>query len=588
MLGLTLVLAGILGLCFRVGNLLFARAPWPEQIRQHDRTLLCTWLGLVVFSTTASAFAAFRPLGPGFLISIALLCFAGLAAHASSRKASAPFQTFRNGLPEACFLLLACAFIGSQMVTNRDAISYQFDLIHWLSSAGIVPGLGLVNSRYGFISPWFNLPAIFNHGMFFARMASLSNVLALFLLLAQWSLSIKRGITGALQAADAFALIAIPTAIALPVFLNFPVSPTPDFGIIALTVVTAWSMILLSASCQNALSKPFHGLWLCLIPVLLGTFAVAVKLSGLPLLLTAALFFGHAQGWAWRRLLIGGSVALVLLLPDMFTSLRISGCPFYPAPPYLERPWSVGESTACREAEVVTNFALWGRAQQPPETIGMTYPRLSWLRYWLRLDKSNTAGFAFFCLSLTGLFLLSRHLTTNIAFFWPTLMGMLGILLLLLKAPAMRFGLGYLTMIPAAAGSLMILHASWRPKIRPRHKAAGWIAVLVPIVLFVPLSYFGKTTSEKRVDAAIRAGVLDLAPGPGWVLPPVIPLLRYNDATGHVDVWIEHRKASLLAKRFERPFFYPVTPDSTRYRLRSPDAGLRAGMVRREPSPAEH
>ena len=78
-------------------------------------------------------------------------------------------------------LTTAAALVSVQVVSNRDAISYHYDIILYLSHLGVPPGLSLVHERLGYVSSWFAIPAVFNHGFLTGRTSTLGNGFALLL-----------------------------------------------------------------------------------------------------------------------------------------------------------------------------------------------------------------------------------------------------------------------------------------------------------------------------------------------------------------------------------------------------------------------
>lgn len=66
------------------------------------------------------------------------------------------------------------ANLTTQRVTWYDVGLYHFGSIRWLAEHGAVPGLALINSKFGFTSSWFALAAPFNPEIFGSRVSAVT------------------------------------------------------------------------------------------------------------------------------------------------------------------------------------------------------------------------------------------------------------------------------------------------------------------------------------------------------------------------------------------------------------------------------
>jgi hypothetical protein len=79
-------------------------------------------------------------------------------------------QSFLSGVSLEDSLMLSLWTGLTTLSAVLLALSLAVPLTAW-----VVPGMALVDSRFGFVSPWFAPPAIFNHGFMVDRVATVGN-----------------------------------------------------------------------------------------------------------------------------------------------------------------------------------------------------------------------------------------------------------------------------------------------------------------------------------------------------------------------------------------------------------------------------
>jgi len=431
-------------LSFFLGILLLGLVGAPSVDRRGDRLMLSLWLGTSLLGPLLLAISLFTPLTPR--VGAALLLI--LAAAAVSPLARGEIDRMRGAhLSHGAVPLLisagAAALITFQVITSRDSITYHYDIAYLLSQVGVVPGLSLVHSRYGLLSSWFTLPAVFNHGAAVGRVAVVANGFCLSLVLLHCWLALRRIFDGSSRLADRFVLIALPATTFMPVLLNYTLSASPDFFTVILTVVVLWSMFLLSGERGGADETGRAGHTdENLIPLFLAAAAVTVKFASAPALAAAFLFLLVRRRFHLSAVLADIVVVLIILAPSLTARTVVSGCPLYPVPLCLDLSWSVGEETAEREIVPII------RARHATREGGYLTPR--WLRRWLRKDSMNGVALTLFALSVLSLILLPFGGARPFGRGWfVVLLSGGGIAFLFATSPQMRFAWGYLTVIPA-------------------------------------------------------------------------------------------------------------------------------------------
>lgn len=539
--------------------------------RRGDRLILSLWLGLLAGGAVLLAVALVTPLTPPVFLAYLAGCFSFVL---SARTRGEIRRIARGARPTewaAPWLLLAAAVaIGAGHINNRDAISYQHDILQWLSDTGVVPGLNLIERRFGYLSSWYTYGALANHGWLRARTGSLANTLALFLALLHLWIAVVRLLGRRGRPADLFLIAALPLALAMPLALKVPVSTSPDFPAVILSVVCAWSFLVLPSGRNPAVA---------LLPVLLAAGALAVKLSALPLLAVAGVhWLGRRPRPAdWAK---AAACAACLIVPWMAGMTVVSGCPLYPVPIALDVPWANPEGARI-DAEAVRLYARWHQGTLPEKAARIAYPSVEWLRRWLAADVSNAVGFALLLLSLSAVAAVAvRRRRMTIGAWWALGTGLAGILYVVLMAPVPRFGWGFLA-IPAG---VLLSTASGPADGRPRLAVApAGGALLAVALILIPVLVLGRTTttaSEKRLHAWLEREAPYALRTP-WLIPPEIPLILYDDTAKTAGALRGFRPAAGPMEPSARPMYFPLEPGPG-VRYRNPGRGAAAGFVRTE------
>ncbi len=534
--------------------------------RRGDRLILALWLGLLSGGAALLAVALFVPLAPPVLPA----CLAGGLAFALSPRVREEIRALASARPRAAWLpavllLGATAFLGSGSINNRDAISYQHDMIQWLSDLGIVPGLNLVEGRFGYLSSWAAVGAAANHGLMRARAGTLANSLALFLALLQLWIAVARLLARRGRPADVFVAAALPLALGMPLALKVPVSTSPDFPAVVVSVVCAWSYLVLPSPARADAA---------LLPVLLAAGAVVVKLSVAPLLAVAGAHWlvRRPRPAEWGRAVACGAA---LVVPWMVGMVVVSGCPLYPVPMALDVPWANAEGARI-DAELVRNFARWHQGTVPEDAAGIAYPSPAWLRRWLRADVSNAAGFALFVLAMgatAGVAVRRRRMPPGSA--WALGTGLAGVAYVVLMAPVPRFGWGFLSIPAGVFLSTVAGPAAGRSRFTERPAACGALAAVLVLLPVLGIGRTAATASERRLRAWMEREAPQ-ALRTAWLVPPEIPLVRYDDKAGTAVPLRGFRPADRLEVS-GRPMYFPLEPGAG-VRFRDPDRGAASGF----------
>jgi hypothetical protein len=582
--------------------------------RAGDRFLLSVWLGLGALSLLMLAASLFAPLTP--------LCGTAVAGAVSaaallSRSVRAEVSLLAGRLrPSLTLGLLALAAgvaaFNSQPVTNFDTGLYHFGHVRWLAEHGAVRGLALVHSRFAFTSSWFALSAPFDAGPFESRAAALANGFALMLALLHALVCARRWAAGA--ALDSDRLMVLTSSVAIPpiVYWRLSVSASPDLPIIFMMVVAAWAMSLVSD--REALS-PGAPAKVRLVPLLLASAALGVKLTALPLVAVACVFYAWRGGLSPRGLAVAVAVATISALPVLAYGFITSGCVLFPSAVLCsDVPWSVGAGTAAHLSALIRDWARWD-GPTPPWANG-----LNWTVPWAtrELSRGRVASMLFCallagagalirartrlrgpgglvslvgCIGLTLLLLfyaaeffmalataaaavvVSGRVRDKPGWFWLLTAGLAGGALTLYAAPAPRFGLGYTAVLiaavlislaksPARSGAFMA--SSWR--------CPGALALLLLAggMAFLSLRFVVKTFEMgDKVERPSEERLWRL------LLPPALPKATVTiRETGHLKYFAPAAGTQCWAAELPCTPYEP--PDDIE--LRDPARGLGAGF----------
>ena len=540
--------------------------------RDHDRTLIALWLGTIVLAESL----LFISLGVPLSLPVGLIMAIGAIFLLSWLPVRAELQRLRQTASIPIFLSLIswAIFIAAYMsrrVTWFDTGLYHFGAIRWLSEFGTVPGLALLMDNFGFTSSWFALAAPLHTEALAVHVTAVANGYILFLATWQGLVALRRWLAGNARITDKFWVLflglVIP-ALTLTTFLSaILLSASPDIPVIFLTGIVAWCILAIAnhpANPSSSFRESDTNHWdAALIPLILAGGAVSMKLSALPLLPIAFFFYWSRCRFSLRRFVVGGIVTAILLAPPMTVSVVTSGCPLYPSSALcVNVPWRLSVEQASQATENIRGWDRWFGS--PPTGAN---PLLWRFWQWLQFAQLNLVMFLLIVISIPLIvFTLrdarKRSITGTL---WLFGLSILGMAFVMLRAPMIRFGLGYFVMIPAVA-----------------------IAILGPVCLtwfkWQPWQQFAAMASPKRASFTLLAilglfGVIGLtqpAIQARLLLPPAMPTANLETQRSHDVEYV-----SPVGEReqcWDAPL--PCASDADKdIRLRNPAQGLDGGFI---------
>ncbi|MGF1492429.1 MAG: LIC_10190 family membrane protein [Microcoleaceae cyanobacterium] len=540
--------------------------------RQGDRFIVSVWLGILSLSVTLLAISLFLPLSPWVGAVIApLLLFISLLSPSTRKELGQVYLRFPPGIILAGFsLAVIIAAFTSQKIVWFDTGLYHLGTIRWLSTFGAVPGVALINLKFGFTSSWFALSAPLSPALLGERIGAVTNGFIFLVANLQFLIAGSNLRTKTARFSDWFLtvtsglVILIYTVTALtgsPILISF----SSDVTITFLIIITAWTILKISESQDQFVSEQQNRFDARIIPLILTAGAVTVKLSALPLLPVGLLYYSLAPQLNFRkqaqRALAGAGVSFLILFPVFTVATVTSGCPLYPSQAIcFDLPWTVTEEMADNEIKEIQFWWKFDPTESTETEPAVTEGFLPSFWNWLFHAKKPQMILVLTLISGVGAIwsLLKPSYKRIPAEFWLVGIGVLGSLFVLTQSPLLRYGLGYFTLVPCfmAAVSFQSIFARLKIQLRPQ------LLLLLPLFL-TGLILAGSITEDIKSRLLLPAEIRSVKLVAG----------RINDVN---YVYPDRRKIRCWLSNL------PCTPlPLGRYeiQLREPSQGIKAGFV---------
>ncbi len=497
MLAALLVFALLLALAYLYGRGVLAALGWAAGVRRDGAGAspplpVAALVGFAALAAGAGVWALFGPLrGAAFavaLVGAAALAAArpgwlreGLAREVAELRAGGPLAwlAFAAG---AAFVLARAA----NPVDNYDSGTYHAPVIRWLEEVGYVPGLGNLHGRLTYSPGWFALSALFSFGWVGGRsLHVLDGTLALLLLL--WGATALGAWRRGERRASLLMRLALPLLV-LRLCGKWLSSPTPDVSVAVLIWVVGTLGLEMAEDVAAEPRRRDDGRFLVI--TLLAAWAVAVKLSALPLavfpLLLAA---GRLAERRWREVLVAAAAAVAMIAPALMQAVMTTGYLAFPLPalPPFPVDWAMPREEAARYVRVIT---AWARLPHRPPDEVLALPFWEWLALWWEKIRWPFSGLLLAVVVLAPLraaaavwrwigrrsprAALRQHLL-HIA---VNLTAWAGFLFWFATAPDPRFGLGFIALL-----ALLLAVPSLLAALR-RLSAAGLAALFLVALLW--------------------------------------------------------------------------------------------------------
>jgi hypothetical protein len=486
-------------------------------------TVVALWLGLLGQAVFVQILAIAFPLYPwGIVAAAAIAIFAGflcrgyLVAVLNAGRNSSPWC-----LAAILVLALSSAFVASGVVTYYDAGLYHIQFVQWLARDGLVHGLGLLHLRLGIPSPWFALAAIFEGGPLQGRMTATLGGYVVLLLVGQASFACYRLLMRNARRGDAVIAVAYGSLLLYSIWINVPLSSSPDLPVAATIVVLGWFISTSSSLPQNADLA---------ITTILGGFTFVLKLSSAPIfavVLIRALWLARDD---LRTLFRPALLGIVIVLSNMYASLVLSGCPLFPsAVGCTTLPWSVSVVEAQRYQQSVLQSLLWGGRPPTGEPWGWVVP------FFISPGNRTTPALILLPVILLVGSIIIPHLRRRMFMDqgkWILAMAIADFLFVIMLAPDPRFAIGAISLIFAqiTTSALPQNSVGSSSDFSRVFSATRLMATVMCIgVLFFAVEEAMEQVNSRRWSNQPYGKVLDSPVHIPWitrvVLPPALPVI---------------------------------------------------------------
>jgi hypothetical protein len=352
-------------------------------------------------------------------------------------------------------LLILAFFASTAEVRFFDTGLYHQQMTKWLSDFGLVPGVALLQKRYGWTSSWFAAAATLNHGPLRGREAAIMGGLPFALMLMSSAATVWRyklagvlpGIRGLTWCLFSGFLLVIS------VTWNIESSLSPDVVIWLLPIAIA---LLLSEASTSSSERVG-------LALVLSSLVLTVKLSAAPI----AAYCGVLWLWQFVRvrsgrkaLLVYLGLATVVVLVLAVANIRTSGCPLYPSQlGCVSGESSVGGAFAASVGKEVREYAAQGNRH------------MGW----------------FVTAALAGTFFGLKTFRNDPFVLHALAASWIGIVFILITAPNPRFGMGYLLLPIAISLAIFVqwMDRKWSTLFSTGRRSLPWVTAAVAIIFLV-------------------------------------------------------------------------------------------------------
>ena len=356
-------------------------------------------------------------------------------------------ESFR-GSSRAVKILIPVLFVLWAYFTSRgymvhDTKLYHAQSIRWIEEYGIVPGQGVVNSRFSYNSSVFSLAALYSLKFVFGQsMHAMSGWFAF--LLSVTTLDIIKGVKK-FRFSD-FANVA--AIYYLTLITDEVLAPSSDYATMCVLffLVIKW-LRLLEQPKEEQQTAPY-GL-LCV----LGVYALTLKLTaGLILLLLIKPAYRLLKEKQWKQILCYLLLGILTAAPWLIRGVLISGWLLYPFPALdlFDLPWKQKTEWVKTDAG---DIKTWGRGVN--NSVLAAQPIWEWYGTWFKTLSLMEKGIA-----LVDIAALVSFVGAAIAVFlrknWENLDRLLvcataacSYLYWQTSAPLPRYGYTYMLLLPA-------------------------------------------------------------------------------------------------------------------------------------------
>lgn len=514
--------------------------------------------GLAGVTVYAQLFSLFSGVGLVANILLCLFCLGTILYYRHSlrdmaRDAMTMFATQKWRMPVYSILILLMAYGTSRGYMHFDTSLYHAQSIRWIEEYGVVPGLGNLQSRFGYNSASFALTALYSMKGIFGQ--SLHTTAGFFALLSSIiALDLRSVFLDKRIRLSDFARIGL--VFYLSVIFSEMMSPASDYYAMLLLFD-----ILILWLCEDEyqkekdISNPTPYGLLCVLMV----YAVTVKFSVAPLLLLvikpAAMLLAKKD---WKQIIIFLLTGFGTALPFFVRNVIISGWLIYPSTilDLFAVDWKIPKGQADYDA---AEIGVYGKGMT--DVMLKDTPLMEWFPPWFVNLKSLEK--LFFLMTVLALVIgiiyvvhiLARRKKEDYGFSFVFIVFTVSGFFWFLSAPLIRYGYAYLVALPLITFGFVYLKLLGHKTLRLHADKMHKVFVIV-LVLFLATRVKGlaedivRTYKEPyylmQTDYEDGEAVMQEVNGVTFYVPTDRALIGYHKFPSSLLVWpIELRGDSI-------------------------------------------
>mgnify|MGYP006269926095 CR=1 FL=1 len=342
----------------------------PDYISPIQYDIVRLWLGLAIQCLVLLVLGFFIPLNLILLVFVSVIIaepFILNLIRPRNKFRPSEFLTYfadflrRVGLP----LFLAQIVLATLLlrpIVWFDTGLYHLGAARWLAEHGFVPGLALMNAKFGFVSSWFALTASIVPGFIGDHIGPASNGFllvisscSLILVLGEWHKDKKIPLENFFLITYLLGLTSLYLA-SWAVGESILVSLSHDLPVNYMVGILCWLLLIAAKPKASDVHQPGQTLDIHLIVLILAAIIVSFKLTGLFLLPIALAVYGLKQPSSLKRWGMGLGVSGLTLLPLAIAQIITSGCLLYPSQSFcLAVPWALPATKIAKEADYIVS-----------------------------------------------------------------------------------------------------------------------------------------------------------------------------------------------------------------------------------------
>lgn len=490
----------LLPVCLLIGLLILNLCNGYQFTVSGDRFIISIWLGIVILCLCCITIALFFPVSPmiGGIMSLAWI----LVSLLSQKVRRDFYQLFKLLSPQnfikGLILSIAIAIFTSQQIIWFDTGLYHLGSIHWISQFGAVPGVGLINSKFGFTSSWFafSAPLIFDWTE--GKIGAISNGYLMLISFFHISIILHKSKENILTIPNLF--IGFFLLLIMVIYIldntngNSLISFSHDIPVALLIGIISWSMLIITSN--SFLPPRLFTLDSNLIPLLLATGTISIKLTAIPVFGVILLFYFWSNKSFIKQSILVVSLIFILLLPNALFSIKTSGCPIYPSQIMcLNLPWTMNTEIIKTENDQIIGMEKIAADSNP--IMELIQKRWKWFKSSIKMQI--TVFLYGLSLILGILIIRQKNLSLKSTQNWLVFLGILGTSFIMIVVPLIRFGMGYFLLIPSLFGANYCYHKKYQFKINIFKQIHQPIKKFSWLIITIILLISGASNLENRL-----------------------------------------------------------------------------------------